>query len=177
MPQTCPHELVIRKMYAHFYDTPLIENARRGVYMESMVALALGESWRLTHDAERWDLEAVDSGARIEVRQKAAWQPAWDRSGLGRTYRTFEIPPHKSNEVDLYIFAWHSEADPDIADHRVPEQWRFYVVPERILPRQKTISIGRLRKRWPATTFGGLASTVNDVIDALPNLKAARPSC
>ena len=137
--------------------------------------LALGESWRLTNDAEQWDLEAVDSGARIEVRQKAAWQPAWDRNGLGRTYRTFEIPPHKSNKVDLYVFAWHPEADPDIADHRVPEQWRFHVVPERILPRQKTISIGRLRKRWPATTFGGLAGAVNDVIGALPNLKAARP--
>ena len=169
------HELVIWKMYSRFYDTPLIENARRGVYIESMVAIALGESWRLTHDAEAWDLEAVDSGARIEVRQKAAWQPALRRSGMGRTYRTFEVPPNKSHKVDLYIFAWHPETDPGIADHRVPEQWRFHVVPERILPKQKSISIGRLRKRWPATTFGGLADAVDDAIRALPNLKATLP--
>ena len=51
-----------------------------------------------------------------------------------------------SRNAEIFIFAWHPVTD-ETADHRDPDQWLFYVVPETALPAQKTISLpvlGRL---------------------------------
>lgn len=36
--------------------------------------------------------------------------------------------------ADVYAFAWHGESERGVADQRDPQQWLFFVVPERELP-------------------------------------------
>ena len=78
--------------------------------------------------------------------------------------------------ADIYIFAWHPETDPDVADHRRAEQWRFFVVPEYLLTErhgaQKTIGLNSLNRLAQAVTYDRLAATVEETASNLPYLKA-----
>ncbi len=63
--------------------------------------------------------------------------------------RDGELVETKSRQrhADLYVFAWHPEEDLKSANHRRPDQWKFFVVAESELPPlqdppPKTISIG-----------------------------------
>ena len=68
--------------------------------------------------------------------------------------------------ADIFIFAWHPIAD-DTADHRDPEQWLFYVVPETALPPQKSISLPVLQRLADPIAFSGLRNAVELAVRSL----------
>lgn len=112
----------------------------RPVYVEFMIAVILGEGWRLVSaDWAGWDLENAQ-GARVEVKQSAARQTWTDRA-----------------PADLFVFAWHRIDALDEADHRSVAQWQFFIVPEdRLPPQQKTIGLSGVRKLAEPARRSGL---------------------
>ena len=145
-----------------------------------MVALALGEGFELVSaDWAGWDIESRE-GARIEVKQSAAWQTWSDVTGEPKPSRgVYDISAKTGHwtergarwvskpgrQADLYIFAWHPITDPEKVDHRDPAQWLFYVVPTAELPaEQNTIRQSVVARRWPKRGFSELRKAINQII-------------
>lgn len=198
------HELTVRRLVERVYEQRLINNVERGAYVECMVELALSErqpAWRLTRPWASWDLENHKTLARIEIKQSAALHP-WnvdDAPQAGAvehlatpgkaTKPVFSIKPttgwwdgaawvetQLQRQADLYVFAWHPETDADIADHRRPDQWRFFVVAERDLPQKpltKSIALTRLSAEFGAAEccYGALATRVAEKLASITELK------
>ena len=190
------HRDIIKTLGKH-YDRPLMSNVRRGDYVAGMVVHALGVEWRLCSldwTGKPWDLERND-GARVIVKQAAALQP-WDSEAERPPSRTpvFAIAPLREQSAkgskggepegyppgrpaDVYVFAWHQETDLDRADQRCPEQWQFFVVPERRLteqhPTQNTIRLTPLARIAVAAAYDDLAAAVNTTLSETPHLKAS----
>ena len=86
---------------------------------------------------------------------------------------SFDIHPgKKGRQTHIYVFAWHPESDPDVADHRDANQWRFCVMPEDELPepvferKTQRISLKRLEALaanigLKAVAYNQLAATFN----------------
>ena len=180
---------IIQKLVGTFYGNQLINNVDRGHYVESMISLVLGEQWRPTA-VERgwapWDFEREEDGARLEVKQSVVLQ-LWSvyEDAPRPRLASFDIAYRKEawtkggnfapycpgRPADVYVFAWHPIADRRVADHRSPEQWSFFVLPEQQLPRQKTISINPLRNLAPEIGYDQLAAEIERLIAQLGELK------
>ena len=187
------HRLVAERLIERVYNQPLISNVDRGAYVECMVELALSESrppWSLTDTWAAWDLEQRQTGARIEVKQSAARQ-TWSASGALKSSPSFDIRPRNGyyiggdvsgsewfetglmRHADLYVMAWHGEQDVRIADHRQPEQWQFYVVPEHRLPAgQKTIGLNPLGSLSTPCRYEDVSGMVERALESISGLKA-----
>ena len=168
----------IRDLLLGPYDKPVMNNTHRAHFVECLIALALGEQWQLTwqHDWDwaAWDLEN-QSGVRLEVKQAAARQ-SWDRPpGPPPRIPRFDIAPREGywprdgsewkrcpgRHADIYVFAWHGEAEPGLCDQRKAKQWVFYVVREQDLPRdQKSIGLAALQKLVAPCRTGQLKKAV-----------------
>ena len=196
------HQRTVERLVQRVYDQPLINNVERGTYVEHMVELALGEQqWRLTWPWASWDLEHRANYARIEIKQSAARAIDHNKRPCDPpppTIGKFAIKPSDhyylqngklvktklQRHAHLYVFAWHPEEDLKIADHRRPDQWEFFVVPERCLlpPEKKGIALGPLKKLvddCDLAEFGdyeALPAMVTKVLESLPenSLMAAR---
>ena len=182
----------ILEMLIGRYDRCIMNNVQRGDYVECMIASALGADWRLTSeegwDWAAWDSEHTASEARLEIKQSAARQ-SWDsESDRPRRNPSFDIRPRRGywpkdggpwvtdpgRRADVYVFAWHGEAD-EQADHRDATQWRFFVVAERFLPTgQKSVGLSRLERIADPCSVGELAQAVEKACPARENLKAVR---
>ena len=140
-----------------FYGRPLLRDAWRETYAEALVYAALQDNapqsgWRPAAATQPWDLEN-DDRIQLQVKQTAALQPGSNGKNRGRPQSlSFDIHPGETGrQTHIYIFAWHPESDPDIADHHDVNQWRFCVLPEDELPEpaleQKTqrISLPRIK--------------------------------
>ena len=174
------HDSIVEYISGRFYGRKLIGNAWRGTYAECLVYSALRSNaqeagWRPSGEWDPWDLENGE-GIHLQVKQSAAWQSWENRKGPGKPHAmSFNIHPgEKGRQTHIYVFAWHPESDPDIADHRDTGQWRFCVMPEDELPEpaleQKTqrISLNRLKGLAAnigvkTVTYNRLAATVNRV--------------
>ena len=180
------HDRIVNYIVKRFYDEPLITNIWRGHYIEALIFFALCEKWEHPSGWGTWDLENP-AGVRLEVKQSAALQN-W---GGEEPYETssaprFDIKPKTAwwdtdeetwiecveRHAHIYVFAWHPETRRSVADHRRFEQWRFFVVDERLLPEgQKSISLNPLKELAPEITYEHLAATVDAVVSNLPSLK------
>ena len=188
--QQLVHRLVSERLIERVYHQALISNVERGAYVECMIELALSEirpSWRLTDTWHAWDLEQHETGARIEVKQSAARQ-TWSSATEASSRPSFDIAPRSGYYVDggdqwvespeprrfadLYVFAWHDEADPRVADHRLHSQWQFFVVPEQDLPQQKRISLNPLRERVDSCSYDQLAERTQAALSTIARWKA-----
>ena len=170
----------IRKLLLGPYDKRVMNNTHRADFAECLIKLALGEQWQLTWqqgwDWAPWDLESK-SGVRLEVKQAAARQ-SWDLAKAKAPRRTprFDIAPrsgywprdgspwkdHPGRHADIYVFAWHGEAETESCDQRIAEQWIFYVVAEHALPEnQKSIGLTALEKLAEPRRFGELERAVS----------------
>ena len=177
---------MVERLFQQLYNRTLINNVDRGVYVEYMIELALQEldpAWGCLPGWSMWDLENKRSGARIEVKQSAKQQTWPEGSPRLASAPRFGVAPTKrwdsekrkyvgesQRRADLYIFAYHSEGDRDVADHRRPDQWEFYLVPERELPAQKGIGLKPVRSLGSLYRFTTLATDVTRVIAELPRL-------
>ena len=188
---TVPRHEDILDMLRRRYDRKIMNNVSRGDYIECMIALVLGDDWRLTWadgwDWAAWDCEHKSSGARLEIKQAAARQ-SWDKGPTPpRRKPAFDIKPRKGfypeeeewvdspgRQADVYVFAWHGRDD-DHADHTDPGQWRFFVVAERDLPQgQKSIGLKRLTAIAESCAVADLRRAVETACPAEHELKAAR---
>ena len=194
------HEQILDNLRHRIYGKPLINNVYRGDYVEELILSALGEQWKPIGEWGGWDLER-DDGIRLEVKQSAALQPWHATASAGKTSpSSFDIAPRRRyytdstdagvlrevdipvRSADIYIFAWHPENAPDIADHRRAEQWEFYVVRESKLPPkpqgQKTQKRGlsTVKKLAAAVTYDALGAKVTEVAAQIPRreMKANR---
>ena len=172
------------------YDCQVMNNTHRAEYVECLVAEFLGTGW--THpwtngyDWAPWDIEHI-SGARLEIKQSAALQP-WHVGNQTRTKSPrFDIASRKGywtrdgawiegpeRPADLYVFAWHGEERASVADHRSPDQWRFFVVPTHRLPeRQDSIGLPGLKRLTDDVGYEALRFTVDRAV-ADPRLRSTR---
>lgn len=194
MPDLDLHYQIVNSLTDRFFGGPLIEPVERAAYVECMVQFALGGEWELAAQWSPWDLTHPDSGVRLEVKQATALQQWAQRPcDFGGAATPFHVAPvagvwdettkawlryrTRSRAADVFVFAWHPGCDPAKIDQRLPEQWEFYVVPERSLPRtQKAIAASRVRKRWTDTPYEELAGKVAEVAGKIPRrwLKANR---
>lgn len=187
------HQRVVDRLIGRFFSEPIIENVWRGDYVECMIEALLAPDWHLTGTWDMWDLEH-ESGARIEIKTSSALQ-TWttDKPSLSpsfdikprvemwdqQTATTIPISPQRL--ADIYLFAWHPEIRRDLADHRRPEQWRFFIVPEHhFYPSQKTISLGPvqdLANKYGAVTndHRNLHENIESIRKTLTTLKANSP--
>ncbi len=190
------HGRVVERLVDQLYDRELINNVDRGVYVEFMIEIALrafDEEWECMPGWSEWDLQHQQSKARIEVKQSTRLQPWSEGSPRPESESNFRICPTKRYDkkmrmyvgepqrwADLYIFAYHPESVRAVADHRLPDQWEFYPVPEyKLLPLQKTIGINPVRSKGSpcsletlAVEATRLAVEATRLIDELPRLKA-----
>jgi hypothetical protein len=163
------------------FGRPVLANTFRAVVTEAIVAQALGERWvHCAADYHPYDFER-DDGIALEVKQSAARQ-SWASDGDKPTRSSFDIAERTGRyfngvwvtEVrrwaDIYVFAHHPRTDP-MTDHRQPEQWDFYVVQERHLPTQGTLSLSGVLQRAHRTSFSDLALAVNKSANILRTLR------
>jgi hypothetical protein len=162
-------DVVARACNAAF-GKPLVTNVLRGQVVEAMVALAIEPAWRLcSADYSSWDFERAD-GCRLEVKQSSYLQ-TWAAPAHGKVSSTFDIAARKGRwegaswieepgrAAHLYLFAYHDVRD-EIADHRDPKQWEFFVAATKALPSTKRISLGGVRAIASPVGFGELLEEV-----------------
>ena len=150
------HSRVLARVTGLF-DSALIQNNLRGLYMEHVVAEILGKDWSVVgQDWASWDLEHRD-GTRIEVKQSAARQ-TWSAEQSPLHTARFSIRKPQltyagnvstdctDRPSKIFIFAWNGTAD-ETADHRDKRQWQFFVLSREDLPDQKSIGLSGLQQR------------------------------
>jgi hypothetical protein len=159
------NEIALR-LAARLFNQRLIQNQYRSAFVEAMIEPYLARSgWQYVGDNwSGWDFEH-EFGARLELKQSAAWQ-TWDpvkqavlkspeKAGPG----IFDIASRTGwfdaagvvwtkeagRPAHVYIFAWHGLFG-SAADHRNPDQWEFFILPAVALPAQKTLRLSRLKR-------------------------------
>lgn len=163
-------EDIERRVSDAVFGNKLITNVFRGHVVEAMVAEALEPDWTwCSHDYASCDFDRED-GVRLEVKQSAALQ-SWAVGPPNKISASFDIAPRKGywegfnwiprpgRRAHVYVFAFHSNVD-ETADHRDPEQWKFYVIRADDLPNAKTISLGPLRRLTEPCSFAQLHEQV-----------------
>ena len=194
------HNLVVQSLNERFYSQPLIDNVYRGDYVETLILFALGDGWEAVGGWGSWDLEKGVDGVRVEVKQSAALQTWWKQTGIKKSSPSFSITPKtgyytdstdaakwvdlpggkRVRPADIYIFAWHPEQEPGVADHHNPGQWEFFVAPADELPpkppntKEQKIGLTKVKELAAAVTYDQLAAKVEKVADELPYRKAER---
>lgn len=152
------------------FDTPVIQNNLRGLWVEAMICELLGPDWKHTGaDWAAWDIEHKD-GTKIEVKQSAVAQtwgpsnsaPRFDIKAAAGHYpdgKTYVKNSEGKRYADIYVFAWH-----DGSDQRNPDEWEFYVVMAKDLPEgQKSIGLSGVRELSSVLTAMELAECVGKV--------------
>lgn len=160
---------IISKAASTIFGKPLVTNVYRSVIVEAIISAALPAEWTwCSADYFEYDFVHAD-GTRLEVKQSAikqTWQtagtprPQWDiaeRKTLWVDNKRIDAP---GRNADIYVLGLHEVTD-DTADHREPNQWRFYVVPTFKLPAtSKTIGLGPVRRLANPVNYLGLADAV-----------------
>jgi hypothetical protein len=169
---------IARRLAARLFDKPLIENQYRSAFIEAMIEPTLESlGWRYVGDGwSGWDFEREGGKRpqdRLEVKQSAA-QQTWSEGRDLRTKGAFDIAPRTGYFYEggakyapvvgrcagTYVFAWNPVYGSD-TDHRNPDQWEFYVVPETKLPEgQRTIGLSKIKKLAVPITLSKLGSAL-----------------
>lgn len=172
-------ELIISSLAKRLYDRKIMDNRERGDYAEELVAEALGKQWKWVGIGwHPWDFEGNVDGKRIriQVKQSAARQ-IWQRPKRFNPHFSIETkdkPSYVERDhlgiliedagrfCEIIIFAWHGVDDIKRCDHRAPNQWIFFVVPEKALAKMNRISIDKLESDW-LSQEGGCKVSWNDL--------------
>lgn len=163
---------LIARLTQRLFGAPILLNSLRGEVVEEMVAMALEPLWE--HCAGDWaafDFRERRSGLRLQVKQSAARQ-SWHKDRCPPARPRFSIAEktgrwdegdrwvaEPGRNADLFVFAWH-KLTAEAADHRDPNQWEFYVVAERRLPAQRSISLVGVQALAQPVSIAALAMAV-----------------
>jgi len=136
----------------------LVSNTTRGILAEFIVASALGINLESIRDEwGAYDLQTQD-GITVEVKS-AAYIQSWRQQKLSKII--FRIPCTKGwnaetntyekeyrRQAQVYIFALLAHQDKSTIDPLNMDQWKFYVIPTKVLDEkiqnQKNIGLKRL---------------------------------
>ena len=83
-----------------------------------------------------------------------------ERTGAWEEGATWK--PGVARNADIYLLCHHPIVSTE-ADHRDASQWRFFVVPEAVLPKQKRISLSAVERLVGPITWGELKSSLEAV--------------
>src|SRR5271166_1305109 len=160
------------------FGRPLVVNSLRSMIVEAIVEAVLPNGWSwCAGDWSGWDFVHVDS-TRLEAKQSAALQ-TWVTAENSFSKPIFGIAASKGfyegsvwrddpgRKAHIYVFAFHPVRDRNIADHREPHQWEFYVVATSQLPANRTISLPRLRGICSAVPYQGAEEKVEQIRQSL----------
>lgn len=149
-------DALTKRLVDHLLGKPIVGNAFRGTLVEAILAGVLEPEWRWRADGwGSFDFEGPN-GMGLEVKQSAVRQDWHDDTSMPATGR-FDIAARTGRwdgkdwvtapgrAAAIYIFAWHPIFDPEIADHRQPDQWQFHVVLAKHLPAQKSIGLSAIQ--------------------------------
>lgn len=164
-------EDIRRKAAAAAFGKRLITNIHRGLVVEAIVACALEPDWCwCSQDYSSWDFERSD-GLRLEVKQSAARQ-SWAEVSAPPSRCSFDIAARTGRyesgsrwvgepgrNAHIYVLAHHPIFDAT-ADHTDSVQWRFYVIPAKLLPATDQIALSRVRSLAEACSFADLPDAV-----------------
>ena len=162
---------IIRRACHSAFGSPLVVNNFRGLIAEAIIAEALQSDWKwVSGDWASWDFKH-ESGARLEVKQSAAlqswhdgqpkrWSPRFDINDRTGRWEGANWVSEAGRPACIYVFATHSLINAKTADHRDPRQWNFYIVDERVLPRQKTVGLAGIARIADPCDFEGLQKAV-----------------
>ena len=157
------HQDTFRRLIEHYFDHAAINNVRRAAYVECLVDECLGQEWMWTGAWQYWDFRHVSEKTTLEIKQSAARQAWDDEDDVPKKSRSFDLG--KKRRADIYIFAWHGKRNKQEADHRELDQWRFFVVPTRRLPRtQQSIGLRSLKNLAAQVGHEELRSAVNRAV-------------
>jgi hypothetical protein len=166
---------IIKRLTERLYGSPIIRNDARGELVEEIIGLALEPDWQLCGgDWASCDLIQTVQKLRMQVKQSAARQ-TWHKDDARPARPCFSIKEkagrwddgdkwvgERGRNAEIFVFAWHPVRDSS-ADHRDPRQWEFFVVRERDLPPQSSISLSRIRQMTDSVMFNELATKVKEV--------------
>ena len=135
--------------YWQWAESDLMNNARRGIVAEYLVARAVGAANRPREEWVGVDVETAD-GIKIEVKCSAYVQ-AWQQEKLSAF--TFDIAPRESSWspatnqtiqydpprrlADVYVFCVLGDESGALPDPLDLADWRFYVVATAVLNRER----------------------------------------
>ncbi len=171
-------ETILERLFRRLYGSPIIQNNHRGELVEEIVAVALEPDWRLcAGDWSAHDLEHVQTGLRIQVKQSAVkqtWNPPpkpqptrfsiASKNGRYEGATWFSEPGRNS---EIFVFAWHQNIDSS-CNQADPQQWQFFVIAERDLPlNAKSVGLSWLKNHCTPTDFANLGSVVNAIAAGL----------
>ncbi len=141
----------------------ILTNITRGLFAEFLVGTALGAVEGMRTEWDSFDLLYGD--ARIEVKSSAYLQswPQEKPSVIGwsispSTWQQDEGATNQEPPADCYVFCVYCEED-DRSPAKVldSEQWRFYVVPKRVIKEelsgQKTVVHSRIKSLTDAVSL------------------------
>lgn len=165
---------VVTKASDALFGQPLVTNVVRGHLVEAIVSLALEPDWKwCASDYASWDFENQE-GLRLEIKQSALRQ-TWAKPAHGKVRTSFDIKPRAGRwegtdfikelgrSADIYVFAFHPIAD-ESADHRCPQQWRFFAVATDDLPGTQRISLKQVEERAQGVSFFQLCDEVQRLV-------------
>lgn len=162
------------RLLSSLVGAPLVNNAIRGTLVEAMLAQVLEPEWRwCSADWASHDFENAD-GLKLEVKQSTALQ-SWHEPKVRPNRGRFDIKPRTGRyegtrwidepgrAAQIYVFGWHGETDPKLADHRDAAQWQFYAVKANNLPEQKTISLSRVASLANSCSIDEIAKQIGSL--------------
>lgn len=174
---------IIQALADRLYNRATMDNCERGHYAEQLVLSALGGDWKWVGAGwHPWDIEITSTAerVRIQVRQSAMRQlwkrpknlkPSFATKAKSKpSYTEREHPgiviENEGRFCEIFIFAWHAFDDAS-CDQRLPEQWQFFVVPERALGIRKKVTMAELQSAWLTDNGGHNASweTLRDAVE------------
>ncbi len=145
-----------------WYASDIVDNTKRGILAEFIVANALGCVGEICNVGDAYDFE-MSTGEKIEVKSAAYLQTWYQKkhSSIEFTIRqtrkweakTGEMETESRRQADLYIFCLLKHKDKSTLDPLDLDQWEFYILPSAVLnaeyPTQGRISLESLLKLNP----------------------------
>jgi len=127
----------------------LMDNAERGAFAEYLVACAIGGKGNGRVNWDKYDLVSED-GITVEVKTSAYLQ-TWGqdklstiRFGIQKTHGyNLESNSYESDikrQAQVYVFCVHDEREQEKVNVLDTTQWKFYVLPSKILDESKDYS-------------------------------------
>jgi hypothetical protein len=161
------------KLASRLFDRRLIQNQFRSTYVEAMIEPILAPNgWQYTGDEwAGWDFARGDD--KLEVKQSAVHQTwstdkpsavSFDIAERAGFYTGPKWTAKRGRSAHVYVFAYHPVFGSD-ADHRVSDQWQFFVVQSSRLPSgQRKIGIGGIRRLAESIALAELSGAVENAI-------------
>lgn len=148
-----PTSPISATLVRRLFEQPIIHNQLLKEFVKELVLHSLWNyQWKLVDGAaQNWDLEHLN-GCCLKVVCSSACQLR-PTGFVGAQYPVFcigqrpEAGSDARQKADLYLFAWHPVPQLRQADHRDPQQWQFFLIPERLLPeKKKTLGLRPVQK-------------------------------